>query len=95
MCIQCISPCRDVLEGANELRLMLCREKFQGTKKGTSVIAACGGLLHFQGIGTQRVTGARQLIITLDTRVCNVVMIVLHHVVDRLHESELRKTFQA
>jgi hypothetical protein len=32
----------EVLEGSNELRLMLCREKFQGTKRGTSVIAACG-----------------------------------------------------
>jgi len=32
----------ELLEGANELRLMLCREKFQGTKRGTSVIAACG-----------------------------------------------------
>lgn len=34
--------CREVLEGCNELRLMLCREKFQGNKRGTSVIAACG-----------------------------------------------------
>jgi hypothetical protein len=40
----CISHgCREVLEGANELRIMLCKEKFNGTKKGTSVIAACGG----------------------------------------------------
>ncbi|GFR43547.1 hypothetical protein Agub_g4640 [Astrephomene gubernaculifera] len=32
----------EVLEGSSELRLMLCREKFQGNKKGTSVVAACG-----------------------------------------------------
>ncbi|KAL6757982.1 hypothetical protein V8C86DRAFT_1573762 [Haematococcus lacustris] len=32
----------EVLEGAGELRLMLCREKIQGNKRGTSVIAACG-----------------------------------------------------
>eukprot|EP00798_Chlamydomonas_sp_ICE-L_P001514 gene1514-32892_t len=32
----------EVLEGSNELRLMMCREKFLGTKRGTSVIAACG-----------------------------------------------------
>lgn len=32
----------ELIEGSNELRLMLCREKFQGNKKGTSVIAACG-----------------------------------------------------
>lgn len=32
----------EVLEGATELRLMLCREKLQGTRKGTAVIAACG-----------------------------------------------------
>ena len=34
--------CRDVLENANELRIMLCREKRSGTRTGTSVIAACG-----------------------------------------------------
>lgn len=34
--------CRELLEGASELRFMLCRDKFQGTKRGTSVIAACG-----------------------------------------------------
>jgi hypothetical protein len=34
--------CREVLEGSKELRLMLCREKFAGNKRGTSVIAACG-----------------------------------------------------
>ena len=34
--------CREVLEGATELRLMLCREKRTGTRVGTSVIAACG-----------------------------------------------------
>jgi hypothetical protein len=38
----CTCRYRELLEGANELRLMLCREKIQGTKKGTSVIAACG-----------------------------------------------------
>ncbi|PNH09613.1 hypothetical protein TSOC_003760 [Tetrabaena socialis] len=32
----------ELLEGSSELRLMLCREKFQGTKRGTSVVAACG-----------------------------------------------------
>lgn len=32
----------EVIGQANELRLMLCREKYQGTKRGTSVIAACG-----------------------------------------------------
>lgn len=32
----------EVSEGADELRMMLCRDKIQGTKKGTSVIAACG-----------------------------------------------------
>lgn len=36
----------DVLEGANELRVMLCRDKMvqssSGQKRGTSVIAACG-----------------------------------------------------
>ncbi|KAK9822175.1 hypothetical protein WJX81_006438 [Elliptochloris bilobata] len=32
----------EVLEGATELRLMLCREKRTGTRVGTSVIAACG-----------------------------------------------------
>lgn len=32
----------EVLEGSNELRLMLCREKLTGGRKGTSVIAACG-----------------------------------------------------
>ncbi|KAG2445728.1 hypothetical protein HXX76_000334 [Chlamydomonas incerta] len=32
----------ELLEGSSELRLMLCREKFQGNKKGTSVVAACG-----------------------------------------------------
>ncbi|KAG1672621.1 hypothetical protein FOA52_002101 [Chlamydomonas sp. UWO 241] len=32
----------EVLEGANELRILLCREKNTGTKKGTSVLAACG-----------------------------------------------------
>ena len=34
--------CRDVQENANELRIMLCREKRSGTRSGTSVIAACG-----------------------------------------------------
>eukprot|EP00884_Botryococcus_braunii_P020982 jgi/Botrbrau1/7568/Bobra.0159s0018.1 len=32
----------DVLDGANELRLMLCREKKNGQRVGTSVVAACG-----------------------------------------------------
>uniref|UniRef100_A0A383VVM2 C2 domain-containing protein n=1 Tax=Tetradesmus obliquus TaxID=3088 RepID=A0A383VVM2_TETOB len=36
----------EVLEGANELRVMLCRDKLvqsgSGVKRGTSVIAACG-----------------------------------------------------
>ncbi|EFJ51027.1 hypothetical protein VOLCADRAFT_120532 [Volvox carteri f. nagariensis] len=32
----------ELLEGSSELRLMLCREKFQGNKRGTSVVAACG-----------------------------------------------------
>lgn len=32
----------EVLEGANELRLMVCREKIQNGKRGTSVLAACG-----------------------------------------------------
>eukprot|EP00878_Enallax_costatus_P000516 GHUV01000611.1.p1 GENE.GHUV01000611.1~~GHUV01000611.1.p1 ORF type:complete len:227 (+),score=54.57 GHUV01000611.1:166-846(+) len=36
----------EVLDGANELRVMLCRDKVvqsgSGTKRGTSVIAACG-----------------------------------------------------
>eukprot|EP00775_Hariotina_reticulata_P011665 gene11665-11808_t len=36
----------EVLEGANELRVMLCRDKIvqggSGPKRGTSVIAACG-----------------------------------------------------
>lgn len=32
----------DVLGGANELRLMLCREKKHGARVGTSVVAACG-----------------------------------------------------
>ncbi|KAF8069397.1 hypothetical protein HT031_001512 [Scenedesmus sp. PABB004] len=36
----------EVMEGANELRVMLCRDKLVqsggGTKRGTSVIAACG-----------------------------------------------------
>eukprot|EP00879_Flechtneria_rotunda_P008851 GHRR01009271.1.p1 GENE.GHRR01009271.1~~GHRR01009271.1.p1 ORF type:complete len:112 (+),score=13.66 GHRR01009271.1:199-534(+) len=36
----------EVLEGANELRVMLCRDKMvpsgSGMKRGTSVIAACG-----------------------------------------------------
>jgi hypothetical protein len=40
--------CREVLEGANELRVMLCRDKIvqggSGPKRGTSVIAACGEL---------------------------------------------------
>ena len=35
---------RELLDGGDELRLMLCREKFQGTKRGTSVMAACGAL---------------------------------------------------
>jgi hypothetical protein len=39
-------PCSEVLEGANELRVMLCRDKLvqsgSGLKRGTSVIAACG-----------------------------------------------------
>ncbi|GLI58674.1 hypothetical protein VaNZ11_000417 [Volvox africanus] len=34
--------CMELLEGSSELRLMLCREKFQGNKRGTSVVAACG-----------------------------------------------------
>jgi hypothetical protein len=33
---------REVLEGSNELRLMLCREKHTGNRVGTSVISACG-----------------------------------------------------
>ncbi|GLC44094.1 hypothetical protein PLESTB_000929900 [Pleodorina starrii] len=32
----------ELLDGSSELRLMLCREKFQGNKRGTSVVAACG-----------------------------------------------------
>jgi len=32
----------DVLDNSNELRILLCRDKNTGTKKGTSVIAACG-----------------------------------------------------
>eukprot|EP00798_Chlamydomonas_sp_ICE-L_P000617 gene617-2048_t len=32
----------ELLNGSNELRLMLCREKFLGQKKGTAVISACG-----------------------------------------------------
>lgn len=32
----------EVAEEANELRIMLCRERYQGNKRGTSVIAACG-----------------------------------------------------
>ncbi|MEW5299440.1 MAG: hypothetical protein WDW38_004535 [Sanguina aurantia] len=32
----------ELLDSSTELRLMLCKEKFQGTKRGTSVIAACG-----------------------------------------------------
>lgn len=32
----------EVLDDSEELRLMVCKEKFQGTKKGVSVIAACG-----------------------------------------------------
>eukprot|EP00199_Chlamydomonas_sp_CCMP681_P006267 CAMPEP_0119109010 /NCGR_PEP_ID=MMETSP1180-20130426/16759_1 /TAXON_ID=3052 ORGANISM="Chlamydomonas cf sp, Strain CCMP681" /NCGR_SAMPLE_ID=MMETSP1180 /ASSEMBLY_ACC=CAM_ASM_000741 /LENGTH=217 /DNA_ID=CAMNT_0007094703 /DNA_START=119 /DNA_END=772 /DNA_ORIENTATION=+ len=32
----------EVLEGSNELRLMLCREKLSAGKRGTAVIAACG-----------------------------------------------------
>ena len=39
--------CREVLEGATELRLMLCREKRTGTRVGTSVIAACGAPRKF------------------------------------------------
>lgn len=53
-CCTMPSACRDVLEGANELRVMLCRDKLvqsgSGQKRGTSVIAACGTLLavlHF------------------------------------------------
>jgi hypothetical protein len=42
----CCATCRDVLDGANELRVMLCRDKMvqssSGQKRGTSVIAACG-----------------------------------------------------
>lgn len=42
----CVAPPREVLEGANELRVMLCRDKLvqsgSGTKRGTSVLAACG-----------------------------------------------------
>ena len=38
--------CRDVLDGSNELRIMLCKDKLvptgTGSKRGTSVIAACG-----------------------------------------------------
>lgn len=41
------SVCREVLEGATELRLMLCREKRTGTRVGTSVIAACGAPRNF------------------------------------------------
>lgn len=32
----------EVLDGSKELRLMLCREKYNNGKKGTAVIAACG-----------------------------------------------------
>lgn len=35
--------CREVLNDSDELRLMVCREKFQANKRGVSVIAACGG----------------------------------------------------
>lgn len=41
-CRRVCAFCRELLEGSSELRLMLCREKFQGNKKGTSVVAACG-----------------------------------------------------
>ena len=42
----CVHACaRELLEGGNELRLLLCRDKFRGTKNpGTSVLAACGAL---------------------------------------------------
>jgi hypothetical protein len=37
---------REVLDNANELRVMLCKDKVMqtsnGMKKGTTVIAACG-----------------------------------------------------
>ncbi len=49
---QCASPgeliecqcalCSEVLEGASELRIMLCKEKRSGSSVGTSVVAACG-----------------------------------------------------
>ena len=32
----------EILEGAKELRIMLCRQRQTGSKTGTSVIAACG-----------------------------------------------------
>lgn len=42
-----IAYCREVLENANELRVMLCKDKLMtsnsGTqKRGTTVLAACG-----------------------------------------------------
>ena len=50
--------CREVLEGATELRLMLCREKRTGTRVGTSVIAACGApgalCIHVHEVTSER-----------------------------------------
>jgi hypothetical protein len=38
---------REVLEGSNELRLMVCREKITNGRKGTAVVAACGACFLF------------------------------------------------
>lgn len=32
----------ECLEGANELRILLCRQKHSGERQGTSIVAACG-----------------------------------------------------
>ena len=32
----------ECLDGASELRILLCREKKNGDKQGTSIVAACG-----------------------------------------------------
>ena len=39
--------CSEVLEGATELRIMLCKEKRSGGNLGTSVVAACGACPAF------------------------------------------------
>jgi hypothetical protein len=37
-----------VLEGATEVRIMLCKEKRSGGNTGTSVVAACGAWANLQ-----------------------------------------------